>query len=143
MRSLALLLLLFPCIAVGKGIVPFTSDGCSLFPDGKLENRSLWIECCIQHDLTYWRGGTEAEREQADSALKQCVTDLGEPEIAKLMEAGVRAGGSPYFPTYYRWGYGWPYARGYKPLNDEEKQQVKARLNELQQMLERASNTLK
>lgn len=37
------------------------------------------------------------------------------------MRAGVGLGGSPYFPTDFRWGYGWSYVRGYKALTDEEK----------------------
>jgi len=49
---------------------------------------------------------------------------VGEPQIANLMLAGVRVGGSPYFPTSYRWGYGWSYSRFYKPLTEEEKLQI-------------------
>jgi hypothetical protein len=36
------------------------------------------------------------------------------------MYEGVRAGGSPWWPTRYRWAYGWPYGRGYQELSDEE-----------------------
>lgn len=42
------------------------------------------------------------------------------------MLAGVRVGGTPYLPTMFRWGYGWPYPRGYKALTDEERQQIEA-----------------
>jgi hypothetical protein len=44
------------------------------------------------------------------------------------MYIGVRFGGSPYFPTWYRWGYGWNYQRGYAPLTDEEKEMVRVLL---------------
>jgi hypothetical protein len=37
---------------------------------------------------------------------------------------GVRVGGTPYLPTSFRWGYGWPYLRGYKVLTAQEKKQV-------------------
>lgn len=108
---------------------PFTSDGCSAFPDGTFEQNTLWLNCCIAHDKAYWQGGTYAERLASDQLLEQCVSDIGEPEIAALMLAGVRVGGTPYLPTSFRWGYGWPYPRGYKPLTAEEKQKVEAQLN--------------
>jgi hypothetical protein len=46
------------------------------------------------------------------------------------MYKGVRLGGSPYFPDWYRWGYGWNYGRGYKPLTEEELGMVKQRMEE-------------
>jgi hypothetical protein len=115
---------------------PFTSDGCSLFPDGTYEQQSLWMECCIRHDIAYWQGGTRAQRLAADEALEACVSRVGEPEVAKLMLAGVRFGGSPYFPTWYRWGYGWPYKRGYTELSGEEKQQIKREVKRLKLILQ-------
>jgi len=101
-------------------IRPFESDGCSAFPDGTLEQRALWLSCCEAHDFTYWKGGTYQERLKADQDLKHCVAATGEPEIAELMLAGVRVGGTPYLPTKFRWGYGWPYPRGYKPHTTDE-----------------------
>ena len=38
----------------------FTSDGCSLFPDGDIKDRALWCDCCLAHDISYWRGGAKA-----------------------------------------------------------------------------------
>ena len=103
---------------------PFYTDGCSLFPDGTLQQQELWQNCCIAHDLQYWAGGSYADRLAADEALEACVNDVGEPAVAKLMMAGVRAGGSPFFPTTYRWAYGWPFGRGYQALSDEDKDRV-------------------
>ena len=103
---------------------PFKSDGCSSFPDGTIEQNSLWLGCCVEHDKAYWAGGTYEDRKIADKALKECVATAGEAQIAEIMLAGVRVGGSPYFPTRFRWGYGWPYLRGYKGLTDIEKQEV-------------------
>ncbi len=99
----------------------FTTDGCSSFPDGTIEQKALWKYCCVVHDYAYWQGGSYDQRKQADKALEVCVAQVGEPEIAKLMLAGVRVGGTPWLPTRFRWGYGWPWLRGYKPLNEEEK----------------------
>jgi hypothetical protein len=130
-----LLMLLTPVMAMAAELKPFTTDGCSVFPDGTPEQQSLWVNCCIRHDLAYWKGGTYKERETADLALQQCVEKMGQPEIAQIMLTGVRVGGSPFFPTWYRWGYGWPYLRGYKALSDGEKGQVKARLKVFEVML--------
>ena len=99
----------------------FTSDGCSLFIDGTFEDPDLWKECCLKHDIAYWQGGTEEEREAADIAFRECVKKkTGNSELAEVMYQAVRKGGDPYFPTWYRWGYGWPIGRGYKPLTNEE-----------------------
>jgi hypothetical protein len=105
-------------------ISPFTTDGCSEFPDGTPRHRQIWRACCVAHDRAYWRGGTREERLQADLDLETCVAEVGEPAIARLMLAGVRVGGSPWWPTPYRWGYGWPWPRGYEPLTPEEQQQA-------------------
>ena len=99
-----------------SSITPFASDGCSAFPDGTLEQNALWLKCCEAHDLAYWRGGTYQERQIADEALKQCVASVGQPEIAVIMLAGVRVGGTPLLPTTFRWGYGWRYPRFYGNL---------------------------
>ena len=108
-----------------------------------MEHQSLWAECCIRHDLAYWQGGSNDERLSADQALKQCVAKVDEPHIAKIMLAGVRVGGTPYLPTSFRWGYGWPWTRGYKTLTAEEKILVKEQLNKLQIMLKRLTDELK
>ena len=108
----------------------FSSDGCSLFPDRSVITKQDWCECCFQHDVAYWQGGTEQQREQADITLKQCVLEkTGDETLANVMYDGVRFGGSPYFYNWYRWGYGWPYLnnarRKYQALTEEELEQVK------------------
>ena len=109
----------------------FTSDGCSLFPDGTIRDRAKWCQCCLLHDIAYWRGGTEEERKRADEVLRDCVFDRSKHAVlAETMYVGVRAGGHPAFPTWYRWAYGWPYGRGYKPLMEEEQLQVREKLDD-------------
>lgn len=94
-------------------------------------SREDWCECCFEHDLIYWRGGTEQERLQADLALRECVIEkTGNTRLADLMFDGVRLGGSPYFYNWYRWGYGWSYDRKYKELSAAEKNLVQSKLNE-------------
>ncbi|GGA69753.1 hypothetical protein GCM10011369_09260 [Neiella marina] len=114
---------------IGGELKPFVSDGCSAFPDGTLEQNELWLSCCVAHDFAYWKGGTYSERENADLALKECVASVGEEEIAVLMLAGVRVGGSPFFPTTFRWGYGWPYPKFYGELTAEEVKQINQQLD--------------
>ena len=110
--------------ASAKDLKPFTSDGCSAFPDGTLEQQELWLDCCTAHDLAYWQGGTYEQRLQADMDLQTCVAGVNEPAIAALMLAGVRVGGTPYLPTEFRWGYGWPYLRGYQKITHEEEAKI-------------------
>ena len=111
----------------------FKSDGCSLFPDSSLITNQDWCECCYKHDLAYWKGGTEAERLDADKELKRCILQKTESkELAELMFQGVRLGGSPYFYNWYRWGYGWSYDRKYGRLTEKELSQVTDKLSLLE-----------
>ncbi|MDD2848233.1 MAG: hypothetical protein PHP95_07225 [Desulfuromonadaceae bacterium] len=111
-------------------LAPFTSDGCSLFPDGTSKDRDRWCDCCQAHDFAYWQGGSDDERQQADALLRACVlTRTGDNVLAETMYLGTRAGGHPAFPIWYRWGYGWPYGRGYKRLSGREKLQVQEMLS--------------
>jgi hypothetical protein len=115
--------------ASAADIDDFMSDGCSLFPDGDLKDRALWCDCCLAHDISYWRGGTKDDRRHADEKLRDCVLErTGNKTLAKLMFDGVRAGGHPAFPTWYRWGYGWRYGKVYAPLTEQENQEMQRKL---------------
>lgn len=121
-------LLTLPLCAFTEEIKPFSSDGCSAFPDGTLKQNTLWLSCCTAHDRSYWQGGSYHERLTADQELQNCVEQVGEPEIALLMLAGVRVGGTPFLPTKFRWGYGWPYPKFYGKLTEKELKQVQESL---------------
>jgi len=124
-RSFFIIVIIFiSVVAQADTLKPFTSDGCSAFPDGTFEQKSLWLNCCQRHDFDYWQGGTYQQRLMSDNRLKVCVSQVGEPTIASLMLAGVRVGGTPYLPTSFRWGYGWSYPRLYGVLSEEELNQV-------------------
>ncbi|HNW44629.1 MAG TPA: dual specificity protein phosphatase family protein [Elusimicrobiales bacterium] len=120
--------------AAARDLRPFSSDGCSLFPDGTITGRNLWCGCCLTHDVAYWQGGTAQDREKADDDLRDCVLErTGNKQLAEGMRLGVRAGGSPVSIMWYRWGYGWPLGRGYKPLSDSEKLRAAAELAKYRQ----------
>ncbi len=134
MRILLTLSLLILSLSINaEEIQPFTSDGCSAFPDGTFSQNELWLSCCTAHDYAYWQGGTYDERLISDQALEQCVAKVGQPEIAVLMLAGVRVGGTPYLPTTFRWGYGWSYPRWYQALTEEEKKQIESQKDMLKE----------
>jgi len=103
----------------------FATDGCSAFPDQGLGQLRGWRECCVVHDMAYWRGGTWTERREADLALDACVERLtGSAALAGGMYAGVRVGGSALWPTSFRWGYGWLRDRPYAELSALEERLV-------------------
>ena len=113
-----------PCVAQDE-MQPFTTDGCSHFPDRSQVDKSDWCGCCIQHDFAYWRGGNAEARLQADRELSACVLRAsGNKALADLMFAGVRTGGGPYLYTSYRWGYGWAFGKAYADLTPEETAQA-------------------
>ncbi len=110
-------------------LADFKSDGCSLFIDGTFKDRDLWKDCCVEHDVAYWKGGTAEERKAADLKFRECIEKrTGDKALALLMYEAVRTGGGPHFPTWYRWGYGWPLGRGYKALSEEEQALVEKKL---------------
>jgi hypothetical protein len=105
-RIIIVLLILIPfvCSCDEKQIKDFESDGCTLFPDSSLIDKTDWCDCCFDHDIAYWQGGTEAERLKADEALRECVREkTGNENLAKVK---------------------------YKELTDEEKTQVESKLKE-------------
>ena len=117
------------CVKNPAPLSDFTSDGCSLFPDRSLINNDDWCECCMEHDIAYWQGGTKAQRLAADKKLRDCVLErTGSEALAETMYQGVRFGGSPYFYNWYRWGYGWNYERKYQTLTQEEQRMVSDKL---------------
>jgi len=132
MRLLILFLVfLLPLPVVANELRPFTSDGCSSFPDGPPSEPDKWRNCCFEHDKAYWLGGTRKERSLADQELKVCIAQVENKVLAGVMWAGVRAGGSPWWPTKFRWSYGWPYTRGYQAVTDEERSLAKEMLKNI------------
>lgn len=120
-----MLILGFAHQSVANQLSDFTTDGCSRSPDGIwIEDAEAFLDCCVKHDVAYWRGGTADERLNADHQLKVCIENKGYPNVAETYYYAVRMGGHPVFHTSYRWGYGWQIDRGYSPLSNSDWMQV-------------------
>ena len=112
-----------------NSLAPFATDGCSMWIDGTSSQPWLWRHCCVAHDRDYWIGGTALERRASDQRLHKCVMDIAGKFMGDYMYTFVIPGGSPYWITPYRWGYGWSYMdegklRGYRNLSEDEVAQV-------------------
>lgn len=97
-------------------------------PNGPSEKPDAFLECCVQHDLAYWQGGTLEQKEQADLELKACITKNSDEAIGNLYWQGVRWGGGPQFKTPFRWGYGWTHHQGYQSLSPAQQKAVDAHI---------------
>ncbi len=90
---------------------PFTTDGCSSFPDGTLSQPTLWRHCCVVHDIDYWMAGENSIRLNSNSALGICVNESlnhnYEFPFGLAMAIGTNLGGSQKLPTSWKWSYGW------------------------------------
>ena len=87
---------------------PFKSDGCTLSPAFN------FLHCCEVHDRKYWRGGTREQRREADIAFRDCIRAAGRPVLAEIYFRAVRVAASPISPVPWRWGFGWPWPKGYE-----------------------------
>lgn len=86
----------------------FTQDGCTLFL-----NTILWHDlrpACLQHDIAYWAGGTQAEKNQADLEFFADIRTTGPLGLflAYPMYWGVSYVGDSWFTRLVgaNWGYG-------------------------------------
>ena len=94
-------------VSIPLPVKTFVTDGCSMWPDG------TWAECCVNHDIPYWCGGSSQQRRDADRTLKMCVSNRHSNWMGALMYWGVRVGGHPWIPFHWRWGFGRAYPAGY------------------------------
>ena len=100
----------------------FVSDGCTSFPDKD------YVDCCVQHDLAYFKGGSWTARWRADGELRKCVAakqGWWHKPVSILMWSGVRVFGVPFLPTKFRWGFG----RDFKPIEKNRQTKIKRKIN--------------
>lgn len=97
----------------GEPSRPFFTDSCTGWIDGDLH------ECCVEHDIAYWCGGSKRGRLDADRRFRACAEERS-PAQSGLVYYGVRMGGVPWLPTSWRWGYGHPFGAGYAEPKPEQ-----------------------
>jgi hypothetical protein len=69
---------------------------------------SIMHGVCVVHDHLYWLGDWSGfTRLQADEEFRDAIVRSGHPDIATAYFIAVRAGGSGWIPTSWRWGFGW------------------------------------
>ena len=94
---------------------PLTTDGCTLWPNNFFGNDLL--DACNEHDIQYWIGGSEKDRDSADAKLRDAVNKKI-PYMGDVMYEVVRVFGSPKINSPWRWGYGFKYSGAYQePTN--------------------------
>ena len=129
--KLILFILIFTNIAYSHNTLKdFSTDGCSIVPDGPPNDPNKWKNCCVDHDISYWMGGTSTDREISDLIFRYCMEKTGSPEWAIVYYLGVRINAWPGSGQSFQWGYGWIKNRGYKPLSRSQYLEVISRLPE-------------
>lgn len=108
----------------------FQTDYCTYFPEGTLRNPGLWQQCCFDHDLRYWFGGTKNDRLKADLKLRECVEKKAGSFMGHMMFFGIRAGRFSPLKHKYKWSWGWDEKRAGE-LTAEEKAMINQRLKGL------------
>jgi hypothetical protein len=122
------ILFLISFCAFATELKPFYTDLCTFFPEGTRLEPRLWEDCCVQHDLVYWAGGSKAQQKQSDKELKQCVTDKAGKMWGNLMYRGVRMGHLSPIKSKMKWGHGWGDNRSFQVLDKSEIVTIKALL---------------
>lgn len=123
------ILSLFSISAMGS-FSDFTTDGCSMFPDGKLSGtKTEWRHCCVIHDIDYWMGGEIHLKEKSDKDLKACVAHVKGRALGTTMLLGVTIGGAPS-PLSWSWAYGHK-KRSYKKLSTKDKKIIASKLERM------------
>ncbi|MBY0385831.1 hypothetical protein K2X05_11800 [bacterium] len=103
---------------------PFFTDGCPhILGAISYPKEDQWKLCCLEHDKTYWKGGSLEERQKADSDLHACITERGSPEAARLIYYSIRS--AQKNPLSLPWGYGWVLPRSSAPHSPHEIAEVK------------------
>lgn len=109
----------------------FKTDYCTGFPEGTFSKPNLWKDCCYDHDLRYWFGGSKADELLADQNLGACVSrKTGSNFYGNLMYYAVRTGHYSPIKHSTKWGWGWGANRSnYRELSNIEKEYI---VNELE-----------
>ncbi len=102
-----------------KPPLPNPNDGCSCVPDFDFRR------CCEIHDLAYHHGGSSDQRKRADQIFRKCIKEFDHNILDDVYYIGVRAGGVPWLPTPWRWGFGYHYKKGHRGYTAHSEQTEK------------------
>lgn len=125
-------LLLGPFLLNASELKNFRTDYCTGFSEGTFKKPNLWKECCFEHDLRYWFGGTKVQQNFSDIQLKSCVSVKAGSFYSNLMYYAVRAG--HYSPIKHKthWGWGWKSVNEYYfGLNPDHKKMIRTEIKNL------------
>lgn len=113
---------------------PFSTDGCSMSPNSSVDPKRLLaesglnvvqiVDCCVEHDVAYWLGGSLRDKNAADAKFKMCVAEKAGDFVADKYFRGVAFGGTANGFTTFRFGYGWDVRRIYRPISAQEMEQA-------------------
>lgn len=120
----------------------FATDGCSMYPDGEFMYSANWNHCCIGHDISYWYGGTRAEKNKADLELNKCVSKLTSGKHGRAMELGVAIGGSASWGFPWSWGYGWEKSDRYIPVSSNKSKMILSKSKNIMGIISRLPSDL-
>lgn len=110
-------------------LLPFRTDYCTGYAEGTFSDPHAWKHCCLSHDLFFWAGGTETERDKADLGLKACVEETGHALQAQIIYLAVRAGSrSPVKLPENKWNNGWPQRGDHQALSIEDIDRIEEQL---------------
>ena len=117
--------------SIAANVHDFSTDGCTLAPDGTFSKPTLWHECCVAHDLWYWGGGPKSLRMKTDDNLKSCIASKAGSTVATLFLLGVRVGSvSPFKLKNKKWGNAWGSSQtDYFELTAEQKNELLRQIN--------------
>jgi hypothetical protein len=93
----------------------FHTDGCTDSPDG------TWRHCCVEHDISYWAGGSFNDRKATDQRLAHCMDLSGGEHDSSTYYQGVRIFGTNDF------GSAWP-PRDLNTLSEQEREDIRNEL---------------
>lgn len=114
-----------PSLGTKKGapqLKALYSNGCSL-PDTL--SQKVYEDCCFEHDVSYWQGGSLEDKRKADTDLANCIRAQGAFDLT--------AGGWQVVLQNFampNWGSGWEPRRPNKPLTANEKKLISDKLRE-------------
>jgi len=89
---------------------PFYFDGCTGFPDWLPFHN--FYEACLNHDIAYWLGGSEADRLETNRRFAEAMKESGPLGwlLSPVTYYAMHYGGNNFMSQYVlgsNWGFGW------------------------------------